>query len=87
MKVYCVSKFVADTNSTELIEVFRNRDKAMEMAKLMAEEMVKGYSMTRSIQADSNRYLVWWCEDEEVVDCDGKELIAAIYVSEKLVIN
>ena len=86
MKVYCVSKFVADTNSTELIEVFRNRDKAMEMAKLMAEEMVKGYSMTRSIQEFSNRYLVWWCEDEEV-DCDEKELIATIYVSEKLVIN
>lgn len=88
MKVYCVMACDFGTGETNLKDVFRTKDKAMDLAKFCANERIKGYSQTRRIVELDDRYVVEYHEEGDIEkDTFSTDTVAVYYVVEKLVIN
>lgn len=91
MKVYVVMKWVFDDERDELIDVYRNRNKAMEKCKELADESVMNRSDRRVIKGYECKgkhwgYIVQWFDTIEN-DVENWEHEKLYYVVEKEVKN
>ena len=89
MKVYVVVECDFQTGDSVVKSVFSTKEKAMDLARLSANERIKRYSQTRVVEELDDRFIVKYEEEginKELIngDCD---IIAIYYVAEKLVIN
>ena len=89
MKVYVVVECDFQTGNSVVKSVFSTKEKAMDLARLSANERIKRYSQTRVVEELDDRFIVKYEEEgvnKELIngDCD---IIAIYYVAEKLVIN
>lgn len=88
MKVYVLVECDFATGESVVRNVFKSFDTAMEDAKFLADERVKGYSQTRVVEKLDDRYIVRYKEEEdEEKELYDRDTVAVYYVKTKLLIE